>query len=185
MIGSTSMNRAVFLDRDGVLNRARVVAGKSYPPVTVDAFELLEGVSEACERLKAKGLQLIVVTNQPDVATGIQRRSVVDAMHRKLFEWLPIDDIFTCYHIESDDCSCRKPRPGMLLAAATKHAINLKMSYLVGDRWRDIEAGQTVGCQTYFIDYDYDERRPNGHYTRVGGLLEASQRICVGGRDNP
>lgn len=171
------MNRAVFLDRDGVINRAFIREGKSHPPDRVEDFQLLEGVSEACALLKAAGYVLIVVTNQPDVATGKQTRDVVTAMHQAMIRLLPIDDIFTCYHVDEDDCACRKPRPGMLLEAAERHGVDFAQSFLVGDRRRDIQAGQAVGCHCYFIDYRYKEPGPEGSFETVSNLLDAARRI--------
>jgi D-glycero-D-manno-heptose 1,7-bisphosphate phosphatase len=115
-----------------------------------------------------------VVTNQPDVASGVQRIEVVEAMHERLRRELAIDDIRACYHLAQDDCACRKPRPGMLLDAARDHDIDLPRSFIVGDRWRDVLAGQNAGCAAFFIDYGYDERRPDPPFTAVTTLLEAA-----------
>ena len=171
------INKAVFLDRDGVLNRPQVIEGKSFPPSKVEDFELIDGVFEACKRLAEAGYLLIVVTNQPDVRTGKQELSVVEAMHEKLFNWLPIDDVYVCYHIGEDMCKCRKPKPGLIYEAAEKYFVDLAGSYIVGDRWRDIEAGQEAGCTSYFIDYGYDEKQPEGQFLRVSDLHEAADRI--------
>lgn len=171
--------RAVFLDRDGVINRVTVVDGKSYPPQRLEEFRLIEGVSEACSIIERAGFHLIVVTNQPDVATGKQRQTEVEAMHAHLARLLPVDDIFVCYHVDDDGCACRKPKPGMLIRAAAKHNIDLGQSYLVGDRWRDIAAGQAAGCHSFFIDYGYAEPRPVGTFTAVDSLLAAS--LLIGG----
>jgi D-glycero-D-manno-heptose 1,7-bisphosphate phosphatase len=151
------MQRAVFLDRDGVLNRAIVRDGKPYPPATLEEFEILPGITEALRKLSAAGFLLIVATNQPDVARGLQRREIVEAMHRRLREALPLDDIKVCYEVDGPTSTCYKPRPGMLLAAALDHRIDLARSYVVGDRWRDVGAGKAVGCFTIFIDRGYNE----------------------------
>lgn len=169
--------RAVFLDRDGVINRAFVRAGKPYPPGSLAELELLPGVKEAIGLLKGQGFLIIVVTNQPDVGAGRQRREVVEAMHGRLREELPIDSIKVCYHVDADDCHCRKPRPGMLLEAAAEHDIELARSFVVGDRWRDIEAGRAAGCVCFFIDYGYLEKQPEKSYVRVKSLLDAATRI--------
>lgn len=168
---------AVFLDRDGVLNRAYVRNGKSYPPDTLDEFQLIEGVQQACEALKAARFLLIVVTNQPDVAAGKQSRAVVDAMHDKLRELLPVDAIYVCFHVDQDNCTCRKPKPGLLLEAAQQYDVDLANSFMVGDRWRDIDAGNAVGCRSFFIDYGYDEQKPHSYEGVVANLLEASKKI--------
>ena len=158
--GAGKMKPAVFLDRDGVINRGVVRDGKPYPPDAPDQFELLPGVAEAVDRIRHAGFVIVVVTNQPDVATGKQERSVVEAMHEKLRRLLPVDDIRVCYHIDADECACRKPKPGMLLDAAAEWDIDLAQSVMVGDRWRDVGAGEAAGCQTVFIDYGYAEQRP-------------------------
>ena len=172
-----SKTRAVFLDRDGVINRARVVEGKSYPPASLEDFELLPGVEQAVNDLKMAGFLIIVVTNQPDVATGLQSKAIVESMHKKLGDWLPVDAIYVCYHTDEDDCLCRKPKPGMLEQAAHEFNIDLAQSFLVGDRWKDIEAGQRVGCRCFFIDYAYQERKPEATYQKVDSLASAAALI--------
>ena len=148
---------AVFLDRDGVLNRAFVRAGKPYPPQTLDEFEILPGVEAAARLLKGEGFALVVATNQPDVAKGTQRREVVEAMHDRLRSQLPLDAIKVCWCIEGPGCTCYKPKPGMLLDAAGEFDLDLKRSFMVGDRWRDVGAGRNAGCFTILIDRGYDE----------------------------
>jgi D-glycero-D-manno-heptose 1,7-bisphosphate phosphatase len=171
------VKKAVFLDRDGVINRAEVRDGKPYPPASVAQLQILPGVAPALHALHAAGWLLVVVTNQPDVARGTARREDVEAIHQRLRAELPLDDIRSCYHDSGDGCDCRKPLPGMLLAAARDHGIALACSYMVGDRWRDIEAGERAGCSTVFIDYGYTEKQPANPGHRVGSLLEAAQII--------
>ena len=153
--------RAVFLDRDGVLNQAVVRERKPYPPSAVEHLELLPGVPAALERLRRRGFLLLVVTNQPDVARGDQSRATVDALNTALARRLPLDDVLVCFHDDADACDCRKPLPGLLLRGARRYGIELGTSFLVGDRWRDIEAGRRAGVRTVFIDYQYNERRPD------------------------
>jgi D-glycero-D-manno-heptose 1,7-bisphosphate phosphatase len=148
---------AVFLDRDGVINRAPVRDGKPYPPATLEEFEILPGVAEALRSLDEAGFLLIVATNQPDVARGLRRRDVVEAMHGRLREALPLHDIKVCYELESSSSTCYKPQPGMLLEAAHECDIDLARSYMIGDRWRDVGAGKRAGCFTIFIDRGYAE----------------------------
>jgi D-glycero-D-manno-heptose 1,7-bisphosphate phosphatase len=154
------LRRATFLDRDGVLNRAIVRDGRPYPPATLEAFEILPGVRQAMQKLHNAGLLLIGVTNQPDVARGTQRREVVEAMHTRLLAAMPITAILVCYE-DDDNCPRRKPNPGLLLEAAATYGIDLTASFMIGDRWRDVEAGRRAGCKTVFIDLGYRERRPN------------------------
>jgi D-glycero-D-manno-heptose 1,7-bisphosphate phosphatase len=117
------------------------------------------------------------VTNQPDVARGTTSREAVEEINKHLALHLVIDEFYSCFHDSDDNCDCRKPKPGSLLAAAKKHSIDLGASYMVGDRWRDIEAGKQAGCKTIFIDYGYTEKQPGSFDYRVGSLLEASKII--------
>ena len=153
--------RAVFLDRDGVLNRPVVRDGHPYPPAHVDEFELYPDVVDGCRQLKEAGFLLIVVTNQPDVGRGTQDRESVEAMHTKLRAALPwLDAIEVCYHAGSnhgEPCDCRKPKPGMLMHAAAAQGIDLARSFLVGDRWRDVDCARSAGCRAIFIDHGYAE----------------------------
>jgi D-glycero-D-manno-heptose 1,7-bisphosphate phosphatase len=180
------MRRAVFLDRDGVLNRACVRDGKPYPPDTLEQLEILPGVPEALEQLRKAGFLNVVVTNQPDVATGKQRRDVVEAMHARLLKNLQIDAIKVCYHADSDHCACRKPAPGMLLEAARELGIDIAASAMVGDRWRDVGAGQAAGCEkNYFVDNHYAEKRPGKPYLAVKSLPEAAALIVASAGNFP
>ena len=169
--------RAVFVDRDGVLNRSFVRNGVPYPPASLVDFEILPGVTEALLRLKGAGFMLIVATNQPDVERGTQRRDVVEAMHARLLKELPIDDIKVCWELDSPQCTCYKPKPGMLLAAAEEQKIDLASSYMVGDRWRDVGAGKAAGCFTIFIDHSYAESLRDTPDATCSDLLEAASII--------
>lgn len=164
---------AVFLDRDGVLNRAVVRDGRPFPPDSVAGLELLPGVPEACARLRAAGLALVVVTNQPDVARGSRSQGEVDAVNRALRERLPLDDVRVCPHDDADRCACRKPAPGLLLEAARDLGLSLEASVMVGDRWRDVECGRRAGCKTVFVDHRWAERRPDSPDLTVSSLAEA------------
>lgn len=170
--------RAVFLDRDGVLNCAVVREGKPYPPATLRDLEVLPDVPQALGELKEAGFLLLVVTNQPDVARGTQQRSEVEAMHAALQAALPIDDFFVCYHDEHDGCACRKPKAGLLINAASKYGLELSECYLIGDRWRDIDAGHAAGCTTVWIERGYAEKDPeHPPAMRVESLAEAAAWI--------
>lgn len=173
------MRKAVFLDRDGVLNASVLEAGKPHPPASLAALQILPGVAEALRKLRAAGYLNIVVTNQPDVATGRQRVEVVEAMHARLLGELALDEVKVCYHTDEHKCECRKPKAGMLLQAAKDHGIDLPRSYLVGDRWRDVAAGQAAGCGCYFVDRGYDEQRPEQPYVPVQSLPEAAALILA------
>ncbi len=155
------MKRAVFLDRDGVLARALMREGKAYAPVTPDEMEIEPESPAALARLKGAGFLLVVVTNQPDVGRGTTRREDVETMHSALRAALPLDAVYVCYHDDSAACACRKPKPGMLMEAAAALGIDCARSYMVGDRWRDIDAGAAAGCRTVWIDRGYAERTPD------------------------
>jgi D-glycero-D-manno-heptose 1,7-bisphosphate phosphatase len=146
------LNRAVFLDRDGVLNGLVMRNGKATAPFSLDELQILPGVPEALAALHAAGFQLIVVTNQPDVAFGQAEKAHVEAINAHVRARLPIDDIRVCYHMDGDGCACRKPQPGMIYAAAVEREIELARSFLVGDRWRDIGAGKAAGCTTILVN---------------------------------
>lgn len=177
------MTRAVFLDRDGVINRAMVRGGRPYPPSSLQELEVLPGVAEALKRLRAAGYKLIVVTNQPDVARRTQPRSAVEEMNAALQTRLPLDGFRTCFHDDADQCACRKPKAGMLLQAAQELNIDLRGSFMIGDRWRDIEAGRRAGCRTIFIDNHYDETIPTEPDYRARHLDDAVEWILeAGGR---
>jgi D-glycero-D-manno-heptose 1,7-bisphosphate phosphatase len=171
---NSAMHRAVFLDRDGVVTRALVRDGKPYAPATLAAMEIEPEAPAALARLKTAGFLLIVVTNQPDVARGTARREEVEAMHAVLRATLPLDACCVCYHDDGDACICRKPLPGLVIQAAAEYAIDLARSFLVGDRWRDIDAGAVAGCRTILIDRGYGERAPaHTPDARVDSLTKA------------
>jgi D-glycero-D-manno-heptose 1,7-bisphosphate phosphatase len=174
------VRRAVFLDRDGVINRSVVRGGKPYAPESVEETEILEGVGEALASLRRAGFLNIIVTNQPDVTTGKLKIETVELIHQRLRNEFALDDIKVCYHGDVDGCECRKPKPGMLLEAAREFGIDLERSFMVGDRWRDVAAGQAAGCANFFIDYGYREKRPEPPYIAVKSLAEAVSRILAG-----
>jgi len=178
---------AVFLDRDGVINRALVRDGNPYPPSNLAEFEILPGVTEACARLKSAGFLLVVATNQPDVGRGTISQKTVEALHAHMSRALPLDRIEVCYHPGkgSSECDCRKPKPGMLLRAARDLNINLAASFMVGDRWRDIDCGHAAGCTTILVDYGYDEALRQLPDHRVKSLLEAADIIVNQSRKRP
>ena len=152
--------KAIFLDRDGVLNDAIIRHGKPYPPASLAEVVIAADVLPALTLLKSLGYLLIGATNQPDVARGTTEKSLVQAINGKLLHELPLDEIRVCYHDDQDECDCRKPLPGLLIKAAKDHGIDLSQSVMVGDRWKDIEAGQKAGCKTIWIDRHYQESKP-------------------------
>lgn len=172
----TKKNKAVFLDRDGVLNQATIKNGKPYPPTNLDEFKIIEDVPSALAILKDLGFLLIGATNQPDVARGTTTKGFVEAVNSCLLKMLPLLDIKVCYHDDADDCYCRKPSPGLLLQAASDYNIDLTKSIMIGDRWKDIDAGKSAGCQTIWINRSYSEKSPIPDFTTTS-LLQAANWI--------
>lgn len=148
---------AVFLDRDGIINRAIVRDGKPFPPARLEELEILSGTFVSLLELANSGYTLIGVTNQPDVARGTQSRQTVESFNALIQSKLPIREFFVCYHDNGDNCDCRKPKPGLILQAAQKYRLDLSHSWMVGDRWKDIAAGQAAGLKTIFVNYHYAE----------------------------
>ena len=175
-VGSKIKRKAIFLDRDGVLNKAIVRNRKPYPPATIDELEILEGVYEGIQLLKHSGYKLIVITNQPDVARGLTTIEKVNEINNSIIQLLNIDEIICCFHDDSEDCECRKPKPGMILEAVKKWDIDLSVSYLIGDRWRDIQTAKNIGLTSILIKYDYDEKKINANF-ECNNLEEAANFI--------
>jgi D-glycero-D-manno-heptose 1,7-bisphosphate phosphatase len=167
-------HRAVFLDRDGVLNEAPVVAGRPQAPSGLDELRVLPGARAACAELAAAGFLLICITNQPDIARGTVERVAVEEMNEHIRSEFGLHDVLMCPHDDVDACRCRKPRPGMLLDAAEQWDIDLARSVTVGDRWRDIAAGRAAGTRTVFIDREYSEKRPHDADLTVQELEEST-----------
>jgi D-glycero-D-manno-heptose 1,7-bisphosphate phosphatase len=170
-------HRAVFLDRDGVLNRTTVENGVPHPPATAAQVELLPGVPDALALLATRGLLRIVVTNQPDVARGAQTREAVEGINQRLLRELPLDAVYTCYHDDPDQCECRKPRGGLIEQASQAFDIDPRASFMVGDRWSDIAAGQAAGCTTFLLDAPYSQSHRCTPDYNVADLLQAARQI--------
>ncbi len=176
---SRSPCRAVFLDRDGVIIETIVHEGVPRPPKAVEEVVVLPGVFEACQRLHEAGYLNVIVTNQPDVARGVTTMGTVNTINEFLRRLLSIDDVYVCPHDDDDRCSCRKPAPGMLIDAAAEHAIDLERSFMVGDRWRDIEAGRAAGCRTVHVDRSYTHEPAPTANTIVVDLVQAVEWILA------
>jgi D-glycero-D-manno-heptose 1,7-bisphosphate phosphatase len=151
------MTRAAFLDRDGVLAREIVLDGVARAPLRLEDFVILEEASEQVDRLHRAGFRCVVFTNQPEVARGLLPPDVLGEMHRRLVDATSVDDVLVCPHDDADGCACRKPKPGMLLEAARRAPITLPESFVVGDRWRDVDAGRAVGCYSILIERPYSD----------------------------
>jgi len=170
---------AVFLDRDGVLCRPLMRAGRAYAPRRFDDFRLVPNASRSVQSLKEHGYVVVVVTNQPDIGNGLVGADIVEQMHQRLRARVSVDAVLTCPHRPSDDCDCRKPRPGMLLSAARSHEIDLSRSFMVGDRASDVEAGRRAGCRTVFIDRRYAEAGLDRADVTVRSLQGAAAYILL------
>jgi D-glycero-D-manno-heptose 1,7-bisphosphate phosphatase len=169
----TELVRAAFLDRDGVINESFLKNGIPSSPSSITELRIISGVEESIKNLKQHGYLPVVITNQPDVSRGKLSPVSLDGIHTFLAKKLGIDHFYICPHDDMDNCECRKPKPGMLQDAASELKIDLAKSFLVGDRWKDIEAGHLAGVRSYFIDYSYPESRPKYPHTRVFSLFEA------------
>ncbi len=172
--------RAVFLDRDGVLNLSVVREGKPYPPANLSELKVAPGVDQGCKALREAGYVLIGITNQPDVPRGITEKKVVEEINRFLVDRLSMDSIRVCYHDNADECECRKPKPGLILQAAQEKEIDLEASFMVGDRWKDVEAGRRAGCRTVLIDNHYAEPNKTKPTYTVSSFPEAVAAILSG-----
>ena len=183
-IGYKIRNKAIFLDRDGVLNKAIIRNKKPFPPTSISELEILPGVYEGVQLLKHAGFKLIIISNQPDVSRGTLKIEELNKINKSIIDQLEIDEVICCLHDDIDNCDCRKPRAGLFYSAAQDLNINLEMSYMVGDRWRDIHAGQVAGCECFYIDYKYEEFQPKSPFTKVSSLLEAANLIFERNRQN-
>ena len=150
-------NRAIFLDRDGIINKSKIVKGKPFPPLSLEEFEFNKGIKIFINTLDDKKFKKIIITNQPDFARGKTSKKNIEDIHAFILKHLSIDEIYTCWDSHDGVSDLKKPSPGLILKAAKEHNISLKDSYMVGDRWKDIDAGSRAGCTTIFVDYHYDE----------------------------
>jgi D-glycero-D-manno-heptose 1,7-bisphosphate phosphatase len=180
MVVGANMTKAAFLDRDGVINKAVVENGMSRPPFSVEEIFILEGAAQAIELLKQNNYLPVVITNQPDVARGFCSSNQVQIINDAIGNLVGIEHFYTCLHDDGDACNCRKPKPGLIYESAKNLGVNIADSILVGDRWRDIDAGNASGLRCFFIDYSYNENMPKKPFTKVGSLLEAVHLIIGG-----
>lgn len=168
-------SRAVFFDRDGVINSVVIRDGKVTSPRSMCEYKIICDVKEGMQRLKGANYLIIVVTNQPEVSRGLLRREDLDEIHGYLSRELPIDAIYCCMHDDHHDCVCRKPKAGMILDAAGSWQIDLNQSFVVGDTWKDIAAGRYAGCTTILLDSEYN--RGISSEIRVSGFKNAVDMI--------
>ena len=167
-------HRAVFFDRDGTLIQTAVVDGRPVAENDPSAIVFLEGAAQLCKTLIDHDILVFLITNQPDVARGKVAYEHVHEVNSIVRQRCSLTDAAVCIHDDSDGCSCRKPKPGMILDLAAKYQTDLKRSVVVGDRWRDVETGVNAGCETLLIDYEYDEPLSTPATWRVKSLKEAA-----------
>jgi len=174
-IKTTKNKRAVFLDRDGTLNQSIFRNGEFCPPTNLEEFELFPNVIEACNRLKQAGYILVVATNQPDVGRGTMLKTTVEEIHSHMCQIIPIDHIEVCYHPGRglSDCDCRKPMPGMLIQASNKLDIDLRKSWMIGDRGKDVDCGHSAGCRTILVGDRQNELSITPPHFKAKNLYEA------------
>jgi D-glycero-D-manno-heptose 1,7-bisphosphate phosphatase len=178
MVKKTPNKLAFFMDRDGVINKGQIVDGLCKPPSDLVSLELHDGVVQAVENLLSSGITPIVVTNQPDVARGVQSREIVEQINSRIKDLTGITHFYVCYDDETSNCDCRKPKIGLIKQSSNDLDIDIKSSFLIGDRWKDISAGQAAGVrESFFIDYSYHEKQPSQPFTLVKSLLEASDLV--------
>ena len=169
--------KAIFLDRDGTLNKAYIENGLPISPSSLNKFKIIKGVKKSINRLKKLNFLCILITNQPDVFRGKISKKTVVKMNSYIKKKIKLDDMFVCYHDNEHNCSCRKPKPGLLLKASKKWKIDLKKSFMIGDRWKDILAGKKVGCKTIFINNNYkNDKKVKADFT-FKSLLKAVNKI--------
>ena len=168
---------AVFLDRDGTLNKAYIKKGLPISPPSFNKLKIIKGVKKSINKLKKLNFMCIMITNQPDVARAKIKKKTVIKMNSFIKSKLKLDDIFVCYHDDKHKCKCRKPKPGLLIQASKKWKIDFSKSFMIGDRWKDISAGKKVGCKTIFINNNYKlDKIVNADFT-YKTLLKAVNKI--------
>ena len=168
---------AIFLDRDGTLNKAFIKNGLPVSPSSFSEFKILPGVKSSIIKLKKLGFLCLLITNQPDVSRKKIKKKTVIKMNNFIKKKIKLDDVFVCYHDDKHNCDCRKPKPGLIIKAYKKWNIDLKNSFMIGDRWKDISAGKKVGCKTIFINNNYKkDKKIRANFT-FKSLFKATNKI--------
>tara|TARA_Y100000389_G_C17467900_1_gene527402 strand:- start:5665 stop:6189 length:525 start_codon:yes stop_codon:yes gene_type:complete len=170
-------NKAVFLDRDGVINKPIIINKKPFSPRLLKDFIIIKNVKKSLEIISSKGYFLVVITNQPDANINQKIKKKIIKMNNLVKKKLKIDAIYTCFHLEKNNCRCRKPRIGNILKAQKKFKLDLKKCFFIGDRWKDMEAGETSNCKTVFINYNYNEKKPKKYYMKAKNLYEFTKKM--------
>jgi D-glycero-D-manno-heptose 1,7-bisphosphate phosphatase len=183
------MSRAVFLDRDGVVNKIVIREGKICSPRTMAEFQWEDGISDAVATLRENGFRIIIVTNQPDIARLKMSPLTLSAMTERIYHSLRVDSVFVCPHDDPDGCECRKPKPGMLLYAAHMLGFDCRVAFIVGDGWKDMAAGRAAGCTTILLDRPYNrdvacDFRVSSLSEGVGVILELQKKVGLQGHES-
>ena len=169
-------NKCVFFDRDGVINEVVFRDGKPCSPRNINEFKIINGVRETFEAIRGLGYKIVIFTNQPDISRGLMTSEELEKMHSIIEEVLNPDIVLYCPHDDLDNCECRKPKPGMLIKAAEEIGVDLNASFVIGDTWKDIEAGKSVGCTTILLNTSYNLEVKSDY--RVENLEEALRIIA-------
>jgi len=173
------LNKAVFLDRDGVVNQPIIIDNKPFPPHSLKELVVYDSLSDDLKLLRNNNFLIFIITNQPDVKRGRANHIEIEEINNYLMKSYDFDDIFCCYHDDDDNCDCRKPKPGAILYFAKKYKIDLNKSFLIGDRKKDILSANNAGCLSVFIDFGYSEAKPETqNYTASN--LSAAVNIILG-----
>jgi D-glycero-D-manno-heptose 1,7-bisphosphate phosphatase len=180
---STIERKAFFFDRDGVINKAKLIQNKPHPPSSIEELELTSGIERLINFLVLKNYLIIVITNQPDIARGTKKKSEDKKINDYLMSKLKINKIYVCYHDNVDNCNCRKPKIGNIIAAKNFYNINMEKSFFIGDRRSDILAGNKSGCKSIFIDYNYDEEKPVNYFLHAMTINDVHKKL-LGVLDN-
>jgi len=170
-------NKAIFLDRDGVINKIIMRNGKPSSPWKLKEFEILPDVKECLVAFKKMGFLNIIFTSQPDISRGFLQIEDLEKMHEIIDKTLLVDEIRFCPHDDKDNCSCRKPKPGLILEAVQKWSIDLRESYVIGDTWKDIGAGKAVGCKTFLLRREYNKGFQKDYDFEVSNLKKTVEII--------
>ena len=175
-----AVKAAVFIERDGVLNQVRVERQHPVSPLTLDDFRINQEAVLLLQKLKATGFLLIVTTNQPGLSRGYQSRRELDRMHDLLRATFALDDILLCPHDETDGCSCRRPKPGLLVEAGFKWRLSLDRCFVISDKWQDAEAGRAVGCTSLLLQSPWNGvARPDLVLPDLAAAVEKLLRLRV------
>jgi D-glycero-D-manno-heptose 1,7-bisphosphate phosphatase len=173
-------NKAIFLDRDGVLVKSVIKNKKGYAPKNMSEFSLYTDVTESCQRLKKKNYLLIIITNQPDLGKKLIKEKVFNKMNKILNSLVSYDKLYVS-RSHSSNSYFRKPNPGLFKLAIKKYKLDISKCFMIGDRKSDIDAASKVKCRSIFIDRKYKEKKPRGQIIQVNSLKKAVNTILKKG----